>query len=53
LKDITESIEKFYIQEKLKQNKGNITHTARDLGLSRVGLQKKIQRYNISIPKFS
>ncbi|MEJ2536173.1 MAG: sigma-54 dependent transcriptional regulator, partial [Calditrichia bacterium] len=51
LKDITESIEKFYIQEKLKQNKGNITHTARDLGLSRVGLQKKIQRYNISIPK--
>jgi transcriptional regulator with PAS, ATPase and Fis domain len=53
LKDITESIEKFYIQEKLKQNKGNITHTARDLGLSRVGLQKKIQRYNISIPKSS
>ena len=53
LKDITESIEKFYIQEKLKQNKGNITHTARDLGLSRVGLQKKIQRYKISIPKSS
>lgn len=53
LKDITESIEKFYIQEKLKQNKGNITHTAKDLGLSRVGLQKKIQRYQIKVPKFS
>jgi two-component system response regulator HupR/HoxA len=47
LKEITESIEKYYIVEKLKAHNGNITHTARSLGLSRVGLQKKLKRYGI------
>ncbi|MEJ2633930.1 MAG: sigma-54 dependent transcriptional regulator [Calditrichia bacterium] len=51
LKEITESIEKYYITEKLKQHKGNITHTAEDLGLSRVGLQKKIQRYGLEVKR--
>ena len=51
LKDITESIERHLISEKLNQFKGNITHTARSLGLSRVGLQKKIQRYGIRVKK--
>ncbi len=51
LKEITESIEKYLISEKLRQFKGNITHTARSLGLSRVGLQKKIQRYGIGVKK--
>jgi two-component system response regulator HupR/HoxA len=48
LKEITENIEKYLIKEKLKENKGNITHTASSLGISRVGLQKKIIRYQIS-----
>jgi two-component system response regulator HupR/HoxA len=46
-KEITESIEKKLIREKLKENNGNITHTAQSLGLSRVGLQKKLRRYGI------
>ncbi len=48
LKDITESIEKFYISQKLRENNGNITKTAESLGLSRMGLQKKMQRYGIT-----
>ncbi len=50
LKEIVESIERHYIRETLKKNGGNITHSARDLGLSRVGLQKKMQRYKIKAP---
>ncbi len=49
LKEITESVEKHYIMETLKKNNGNITHSARDLGLSRVGLQKKLHRYGIKV----
>jgi two-component system response regulator HupR/HoxA len=48
LKEITESIEKYFILEKLKQNHNNITQTAKSLGLSRVGLQKKIKRYKLN-----
>jgi len=51
LKEMTESIEKLFITEILEKNQGNITHTARELGLSRVGLQKKIQRYKLQIKK--
>lgn len=47
LKDLTESLERFFIKEKLVELNWNITHTAKALGLSRVGLQKKIQRYDI------
>ncbi len=51
LKEITESIEKRLITEKLNELHGNITHTAEALGLSRVGLQKKLQRYGIKTLK--
>jgi len=51
LRELTESIEKYMIVEALKKNNGNITHTAQSLGLSRVGLQKKIHRYGLAIPK--
>ncbi len=47
LKELTESLEKLYIKEKLEENSWNITHTAKALGLSRVGLQKKMQRYGL------
>ncbi|MBN2366334.1 MAG: sigma-54-dependent Fis family transcriptional regulator [Calditrichaeota bacterium] len=47
LKEIVESLEKYYITRALEHNDGNITHSARELGLSRVGLQKKMHRYKI------
>ncbi len=53
LKEIVESIERQLILEKLNEFRGNITHAARALGLSRVGLQKKIKRYNLRGPKHS
>jgi len=47
LKEMTESLEKFHIAEALKKHNGNISKTARELGLSRLGLHKKMQRYTI------
>jgi len=47
LKEVTESLEQMVIKEKLAEKDWNITHTAKALGLSRVGLQKKILRYNL------
>lgn len=47
LKEMTESLEKFHIVENLKKYNGNISKTARELGLSRLGLHKKLQRYSI------
>jgi len=52
LKDMTESLEKFQINQTLKKHQGNISKTARGLGLSRVGLHKKIQRYGINVEKY-
>ncbi len=52
LKEITESIEKQYIIDMLRETHGNISRTARELGLSRVGLQKKIKRYEIDTRQF-
>jgi len=48
LKDITESMEKFYIVQALEEFHGNITRVAQKLGLSRLGLHKKMQRYQIN-----
>lgn len=48
LKETTESLEKKYIIETLKQNNGNISKTAQILGLSRPGLHKKMNRYKIN-----
>jgi transcriptional regulator with PAS, ATPase and Fis domain len=47
LKEIIERVEKEVIQEKLKINKGNKNKTAKQLGISRVGLYKKIEKYNL------
>jgi two-component system response regulator HupR/HoxA len=52
LKEITETIEKKYVTQSLKKHGGNITKAAKDLGLSRVGLHKKIKRYNINIVNY-
>ncbi|NIT59356.1 MAG: hypothetical protein GWN00_24980 [Aliifodinibius sp.] len=47
LKEMTESLEKQHITQSLKKHRGNISQTARSLGLSRLGLHKKMKRYNI------
>lgn len=52
LKDIVEEMEKFYIIRALQEYGGNITRVAEKLGLSRVGLHKKLQRYSIDPTKY-
>ena len=48
LPEIIEDFEKEYISKILTTNQGNISKTAKELGLSRAGLYKKLKRYNIN-----
>jgi transcriptional regulator with GAF, ATPase, and Fis domain len=48
LKQTIEKIERHMIEEALKTFKGNKSKVAKELGLSRVGLQKKVKRYAIN-----
>ena len=47
LKQMVEALEKSVLLQTLKIHKGNRTRTAKALGLSRFGLSKKMQRYNL------
>ncbi len=47
LKDIVAEIERQAIEASLTRHDGNISHTADELGLSRVGLRSKIERYDL------
>ncbi|MHC4939170.1 MAG: FHA domain-containing protein [Planctomycetota bacterium] len=47
LKELVEGLEKRVIVEILRQSDGNKTRAAATLGLSRLGLRKKIDRYGI------
>lgn len=47
LKDVVENIEKRKILEALERTKGNKSRAAEILGLSRLGLRKKMERYDI------
>lgn len=47
LKDVVETIEKDLIMESIKKTGGNKKETAKILGLSRAGLYKKLNRYNL------
>jgi DNA-binding NtrC family response regulator len=47
LKDYRSSLEKEYIQEKLEENKYNMTQTAEKLGISRRQLFNKVTEYNL------
>jgi two-component system response regulator HupR/HoxA len=47
LKDRVEALEKVEIAETLAHCNGNISHAAERLGLSRVGLRAKMQRYQL------
>ena len=48
LKQTIEKVERHMIEESLKALRGNKSRVARELGLSRVGLQKKMKRYGIN-----
>ncbi len=48
LKDVVENIEKRKIIEALDRTKGNKSRAAEVLGLSRLGLRKKMERYEIN-----
>lgn len=47
LKNVVENIEKDLIMESIKKTNGNKKETAKILGLSRAGLYKKLNRYNL------
>lgn len=47
LKDVVEAIEKDLIMECIRKTGGNKNETAKILGLSRAGLYKKLNRYNL------
>ncbi|WP_291634085.1 sigma 54-interacting transcriptional regulator [Clostridium sp.] len=47
LKEVVENIEKDLIMECIKKTGGNKKETAKILGLSRTGLYKKLNRYNL------
>ncbi|MCA8912980.1 MAG: sigma 54-interacting transcriptional regulator [Planctomycetes bacterium] len=48
LKDVVEGVEKRKIQEAIERTKGNKSRAAEILGLSRLGLRKKMERYGMS-----
>ena len=48
LKDVVENIEKRKILEAIERTKGNKARAAEILGLSRLGLRKKMERYGIA-----
>jgi transcriptional regulator with GAF, ATPase, and Fis domain len=47
LADAVEDLERRMINEALRKTGGNISHAARELGLTRRGLQLKLTRYDI------
>jgi Nif-specific regulatory protein len=51
LRESVERIERYLIEEALQTHKGNKSKVAKELGLSRVGLQKKLRRYGINHQK--
>jgi len=47
MKDVVAELERSLIEDALRRHNGNISHTADELGLSRVGLRGKIERYEV------
>ena len=48
LQEKMEEAEKRLIQEALKENDGNITRTAKSLGISRQSLQYRMKKYHLA-----
>jgi two-component system, NtrC family, nitrogen regulation response regulator NtrX len=51
LKQAREEFEKEYIIRTLKKNEKNITSTAKELGIERTNLHRKVKQYNINIDR--
>ncbi|OHD63559.1 MAG: Fis family transcriptional regulator [Spirochaetes bacterium RBG_13_51_14] len=51
LKKAREEFEKDFIVKMLKKNDGNVTVAAKELGIERTNLHRKIKQYNINIDK--
>jgi arginine utilization regulatory protein len=45
LQDKISSVESYIIRQSLEENDWNVSYTARKLGLTRQGLQKKMRKY--------
>jgi len=52
LKKAVEHLERNMITQALRKSNGNILRSAKDLGISRVGLHKMLKRFEISAEKF-
>ena len=50
LKEVVEDLEQHLIRQCLQKHDGNKTRAAKELGLSRPGLRKKLARYEIQFP---
>jgi two-component system nitrogen regulation response regulator NtrX len=51
LKQAREEFEKEYITRALKKNEKNITSTAKELGIERTNLHRKVKQYNINVDR--
>ncbi len=52
LEDITSEVEKDVIRSALLKNRGNISKTSRELGITRVTLKKMLSRYGLKAQNF-
>jgi two-component system nitrogen regulation response regulator NtrX len=47
LSELRKEVEREYIVTKLEENEGNVTQTAKSLGIERTNLYKKMKYYDI------
>ena len=47
LEDNLEDVEKTIIRKALKKHEGNISQTARELGITRTSLYRRMEKYNL------
>ena len=52
LKEARDQFERLYIEQQLEACKGNVSKAARELGLERSNLYRKIKAYGIDVDKF-
>lgn len=48
LKDASQRFEALFLKEALKRNSGNVSRTAREIGIARKNLQAKIKKYELN-----
>ncbi len=52
LSEAREQFEKDFLEQKLAEQGGNVSHTARDLKIARKNLQHKIKKYQINVQQY-